>query len=174
MNLPVIDLVFILIIVLLAVIGLAKGFLDEVLGKVIPVASIWIAFLFFGYLVAQVESKVKIHLVAIICSFLIVFIAAFILLKIVQLVLKKLFSGSILKSLDRFLGFVFGLVEGIFVVCIIILILKLQPWFNVSSILHGSIFVKFLAPVISIPVEAITNMDINRAAFIFAKGVLNV
>ena len=45
MNLPVIDLVFILIIVLLAVIGLAKGFLDEVLGKVIPVASIWIAFL---------------------------------------------------------------------------------------------------------------------------------
>lgn len=174
MNLPIIDLIFILIIVALALIGLIKGFLDEVLGKVIPIASIWIAFMTFGYLMPTVEERIKIHIVAVICSFLIVFIATFIVLKIFQLILKKIFSGAILKSLDRFLGLVFGIIEGFAVVCLILLVLTAQPWFDSSSILTGSIFAKYLEPIISIPAKAITDTVNNAAAFVMTEGALNV
>ena len=171
-NLPLIDLIFIVIIAASAFIGFLKGFLDEVLGKVIPIASIFVAFIGFKYVLAPVESHIKIRVVAVICSFLLVFIACFIALKIFQVVLKKIFSGAILKSLDRFLGLVFGLVEG--VVCIILLILTAQPWFNTDSILKGSLFLKYLEPVISIPKGAIKESVNNASAFVAALGALNV
>lgn len=173
-NLPLIDHIFIVIIAASAFIGFLKGFLDEVLGKVIPIASIFVAFIGFKYVLAPVESHIKIRVVAVICSFLLVFIACFIALKIFQVVLKKIFSGAILKSLDRFLGLVFGLVEGVAVVCIILLILTAQPWFNTDSILKGSLFLKYLEPVISIPKGAIKESVNNASAFVAALGALNV
>ena len=87
---------------------------------------------------------------------------------------QKIFSGAILKSLDRFLGLVFGLVEGVAVVCIILLILTAQPWFNTDSILKGSLFLKYLEPVISIPKGAIKESVNNASAFVAALGALNV
>ncbi|MDO4507357.1 MAG: CvpA family protein [Spirochaetales bacterium] len=174
MNLPLIDLIFIVIIAASTLIGFLKGFLDEVLGKVIPIASIFVAFMGFKYVLAPVESHIKIHVAAVICAFLLVFIVCFIVLKIVQVILKKIFSASILKSLDRFLGLVFGLVEGVAVVCIILLILTAQPWFNSDSILKGSLFLKYLEPVISVPKGAIRETVNSASAFIPFKGAFNV
>ncbi|WP_407400911.1 CvpA family protein [Treponema sp.] len=174
MNLPIIDLVFIIIIFALAIMGLINGFLNEVLGKVIPIASIWIAFMTFGHLVGPLELHVKFHVAAVICAFLIVFIVVFIVLKIIQAILKKIFSAAILKSLDRFLGFVFGAVEGVAIVCIVLLVLRTQPWFDTSSLLAGSIFLKYLDPLISIPADAITESVKDASAFIAGNGALNV
>lgn len=174
MSLPVIDLVFFVIIFAFAIIGLINGFINEVLGKVIPVASIWIAFMTFGHLVPPIEKQLKIHVLAVICSFLIVFVAVFIVLKIFQKILKTCFRAEILNSLDRFLGFVFGIAEGLAVVCILLLILKIQPWFDVSSVTKGSLFVKFIDPLISIPASSISEA-VGKVSVMFSiNGAVNV
>ena len=82
MNLPVIDMVFTIVIIALALFGMINGFINEVMGKIIPIVSIWIAFMTFRYVVEPIEKNVNMHFVAVVLAFLIVFIACFIVLKI--------------------------------------------------------------------------------------------
>ena len=56
------------------------------------------------------------------------------------MIIAKVFEWSILKSLDRTLGFIFGIVEGLAVVCLIIFLLTSQPFFNPENILNGSFY----------------------------------
>ncbi|MBQ0039692.1 MAG: CvpA family protein [Treponema sp.] len=175
MSLPIIDLVFCVLVFVLALIGLFNGFINEVMGKVIPFISIWVAFVTFGHLVGPLEKHINIHIVAVICAFLIIFMVVFILLKIVQHILKGLFSNSILKSLDRFLGFVFGIVEALAVICIVLLVLYAQPWFNTDPLLKGSLFARFLGPIVKIPANAITESVKEPTVMVMGLlGVMNV
>ena len=78
-------------------------------------------------------------------SFLLIFVAGFLFIKIIQTLLKNIFSGKILDSLDHCLGFAFGAVEGIFVVAmIIILLLFLAQWINTQRFLEQSFFYNLL------------------------------
>lgn len=174
MSLPVIDFLFIIIIFAFAVFGIIKGFFDEILGKAIPVAAIWISFMTFGFLIEPMEKQLKNHIFAVACSFILIFVLVFLILKILQSVLIKIFSGDIFKSLDKFLGFVFGIIEGIAIVCLIILILKIQPWFDSSLITKGSIFNKFIEPIISVPANIVIDSVKKVSFFIVNNGVLNV
>ncbi len=157
MNLPIIDFIFIGIIVLCAIIALIRGFINEIFGMGVPIASAWLAILLYKFLLPTFSSFIKTYILAVIVSFLVVFIATFLVLKIIQVILKKIFEAKILSSLDRFLGFVFGLIEGFAFVAIILIILTAQPWFDVSSLLNGSIFYKLLSKIIAVPVENVVN-----------------
>lgn len=156
MMFPAIDIVFLLVVLTFAIIGAINGFLNEVFGKAAPVVSIWVAILFYGRLVSPIEKHLKIHLVSVVLSFLLIFIIAFIVMKILQTAIKNIFGGEIFKDLNRFLGFVFGFLEGLAVVGIVLILMKAQPWFNVDTILDGSFFSRILNPVISIPLESLS------------------
>lgn len=156
MMFPAIDIVFLLVVLTFAIIGAINGFLNEVFGKAAPVVSIWVAILFYGQLVSPIEKHLKIHLVSVVLSFLLIFIIAFIVMKILQTTIKNIFGGEIFKDLDRFLGFVFGFLEGLAVVGVVLILMKAQPWFNVDTILDGSFFSRILNPVISIPLESLS------------------
>lgn len=155
MTLPPIDIVFFLIVLVFAVIGAVNGFLNEVFGKAAPVVAIWGAVLFYGRLVEPIERHIRVHLVAVILAFLSIFIAVFIVVKLVQILLRNVFRGEIFKSLDRFLGFAFGIVEGVAVVAVVLIVMRAQPWFNTDSLLEGSFFGNVLEPVISIPLSSL-------------------
>lgn len=153
MSAPVIDLVFLLVVLAFSVFGAINGFLNELFGKAAPALSIWVSVLFYGKLAAPLERNIKIHLAAVALSFLLIFIVSFIVIKLVQALLKNIFSGSVFKSLDRFLGFAIGIVEGLAVVALALIIMKAQPWFETDAILAGSRFEKALDPVVSIPLS---------------------
>lgn len=175
MNLPVIDMVFTIVIIALALFGMINGFINEVMGKIIPIVSIWIAFMTFRYVVEPIEKNVNMHFVAVVLAFLMVFIACFIVLKILQLILKSIFSGYVLKSLDRFLGLVAGAFEGIALVCVVLIVLLAQPWFDTNSLLAGSIYLKLLGPVISIPLNVLNeSLNGTKTAFLNCLGAMNV
>jgi membrane protein required for colicin V production len=56
------------------------------------------------------------------------------------MIVAKVFEWSILKSLDRTLGFIFGIVEGGAVVCLVIFLLTAQPFFSTQALFDGSFY----------------------------------
>ena len=140
MNFGVIDWVFSGIILLFAIGGVIKGFIDNVFGKIAFIAGIILAYLFYKDIANGLLKDIKVEFAAKIISFLLIFVVVFLVIKIIQMIVAKVFEWSILKSLDRTLGFFFGLVEGGAVVCLIIFLLTAQPFFNSMSILDGSFY----------------------------------
>ena len=140
MNFGVIDWVFSGIILLFAIGGVIKGFIDNVFGKIAFIAGIILAYLFYNDIANGLLKDIKVEFAAKIISFLLIFVVVFLVIKIIQMIVAKVFEWSILKSLDRTLGFIFGLVEGGAVVCLIIFLLTAQPFFNSMTVLDGSFY----------------------------------
>lgn len=140
MNFAVIDWVFSGIIIIFAIGGVIKGFIDNVFGKIAFIAGIVLAYFFYDDIAGKLLKDVKVEFAAKIISFLLIFVVTFLVIKIVQMIVAKVFEWSILKSLDRTLGFIFGMVEGGAVVCLVIFLLTAQPFFNAMNILDGSFY----------------------------------
>ena len=157
MNFGVIDWVFSGIIILFAIGGVIKGFIDNVFGKIAFVAGILLAYLFYKDIAVRLLKDIKVEFAAKIISFLLIFVVVFLVIKLIQMIVAKVFEWSILKSLDRTLGFVFGMVEGAAVVCLVIFILTAQPFFNPSNILNGSFYYGIVSSLFHSTKEEIGN-----------------
>jgi membrane protein required for colicin V production len=159
MNLSVIDIVFLLLIILFVIRCYLKGFVSEVLSMAAILLGILASLFFYkngGEFLRGTfwpEMKIIPEVIAFIALFLIVFIA----IKILESILKGIIERVSLGSVDRFLGTIFGLAEGIAVVSLILFVLKIQPLFDPSSILSESIFAKILLPLIT-GTESITDV----------------
>ncbi len=164
MQLPIIDLFFILVIALCALSCLIKGFVDSVFNKASPILALLAGVLFYKFLLPLIEPYIKVKILAAVLSFLLIFVFVFILAKIIQMILGNIFEGRILGSLDRTLGFMFGLVEGFALVALILIIMVTQPWFDVSKALEGSLFFSLLKGLIAIPVNTINDSVKNAVA----------
>lgn len=144
----VIDFIFLVVIILFTVLGVIRGFIDNVFGKLSWILGIIGAFFLYDTVARNILYGIKNQFVANILAFLILFIIIFLIVKMIQIILEKLFQGKILGSLDRALGFLFGIVEGVAVVALIIFLLCNQPFFSVENIFNGSLsyslFNKFL------------------------------
>jgi membrane protein required for colicin V production len=90
------------------------------------------------------EVQVVPELIAFAAIFLIVFIA----IKIIEMTLRSIIEGVRLGGLDRLLGFFFGLVEGIVIVCLLLFLISIQPLFDPKQIIEESFFAKILMPLI--------------------------
>ena len=157
MNAFVIDWIFGIIIVVFAVSGLIKGFVDNVFGKLAFIAGIICGWIFYKSLATTLLKDIKVPYAANILSFLLIFVVVFLIIKLAQMIVSKIFEWSILKSLDRTLGFIFGIVEGGAVVCLIIFLLSVQPFFDVSGILDGSFFYGLVNSIFNSTKEEIGN-----------------
>ena len=140
MNFIVIDWVFSGIILLFAISGVIKGFIDNVFGKIAFIAGILLGYLFYKEIATGLLKDIKVQFAANVIAFLLIFVVTFLVIKIVQMIIAKVFEWSILKSLDRTLGFIFGIVEGLAVVCLVLFLLTAQPFFDASNILGGSFY----------------------------------
>ena len=77
----------------------------------------------------------------------------FICVKLIQISAEKLFSGRILKQLDRTLGFFFGLLEGCAVVALLCFVLQVQPWHDVSPLMQESLIYRELEQLLFEPLQ---------------------
>jgi membrane protein required for colicin V production len=59
-------------------------------------------------------------------------------------------EGVHLGKLDKVLGFIVGAVEGLALVAAVIFIIRIQPLFEPSSVLDGSVFNQSLSPLLEI------------------------
>ena len=155
MNIAPIDVVFIVLILALVGNGTVKGFIALFFGKAAFVVG-FAAGIVFNTPVAQILLQwIPVGILAKIVAFVLLFIATYVFIKLVEKILGWIFKGDILKSLDRSLGFLFGLVEGVLVVVLILFLLNLQPWVDVGGLLQDSIFNKIFIGALSQSAESV-------------------
>lgn len=147
MEFTVIDWIFSGIIILFAISGVIKGFIDNVFGKIAFIAGIILGYLFYKDIAAGLLKDIKVPYAANILAFLLIFVVTFLIIKLIQMIVSKVFEWSILKSLDRTLGLIFGIVEGAAVVCLIIFLLTAQPFFNVDRLFDGSFYYNIVSSI---------------------------
>ena len=90
--------------------------------------------------------------------FSLIFVIVFLIVCIIQQLVAKAFSGEIMKGLDRTLGLFLGIIEGLVIVAFVIVVLSIQPWFNVEQLYEGSLFYKLLANLLKIPTDYIRGL----------------
>lgn len=147
MEFTVIDWIFSGVIILFAISGVIKGFIDNVFGKIAFIAGIILGYLFYKDIAAGLLKDIKVPYAANIIAFLLIFVVTFLIIKLIQMIVSKVFEWSILKSLDRTLGFIFGIVEGGAVVCLIIFLLTAQPFFNIDRLFDGSFYYNIVSSI---------------------------
>ena len=128
MTFAIIDIVFLIIILVMAIKGAVNGFIAEVFGKAAFLVGLLVGVLFYNDLAVVLVQWISVVFLAQVVSFLLLFILTFLLIKVIQHVLGGIFKGDILGSLNRALGFFLGLAEGVLIVAMILLVLHVQPW----------------------------------------------
>ena len=152
MSLVVIDVIFLLLIALLAIRCFLKGIISEIFSMAGFVLGIFASLYFYkngaAFLREQFWPEIKI--IPEILAFIALFLIVFLVVKLLSMLLKGVIDGVKLGGLDKILGLIFGLIEGIVVVSLVLFLFQLiKPVIDVSAILEGSIFAKYLLPLIT-------------------------
>jgi membrane protein required for colicin V production len=149
-NFAVIDIVFSILIVLLLVHGFVKGFIDRIFSWGGLVLAVWLAVLLHPQGADFIRSRVmsEVRFVPEILAFVAIFAIVMIGVKLLERILKNIVDGAHLGGIDKLLGLVFGLVEGITLTMLVIFLLSVQPVFDVGVILNESFIAGILHPLI--------------------------
>ncbi len=132
------DIVILIIVLVSALIGLARGLLKELLSLASWFAAFILA-LYFAPAVADIlQGSLTDESVRLVIGFASVFAATLVAGGIVQWLIRKLVETTGLSGTDRFLGFLFGSARGV-LVCIIGLI-ALRPFAEDSTWWGASAF----------------------------------
>lgn len=148
MTFTIIDWICAIIIIIFALIGLTKGFVNNVMGKVAVILGILLAYMFYDKIGNLCLSSIESIALRNVISFILIFIVVFLIIKLIQMVISKIFEWNILKSLDRTLGFFFGALEGLAIVCLILFLLSIQPFFPMEKLFEGSFFYSLLGKIL--------------------------
>ncbi|MBR6297503.1 MAG: CvpA family protein [Treponema sp.] len=146
MNLPIIDYFFLGILVFCIIMGVVKGFVDSVFDKAAPVLSVIASFLFYKPASALFEGVIAKPIFRSLVAFLAIFVAVFLITKLVQAILSKFFENQVMGGLNRALGFLFGVAEGAAIIFFILFVISWQPFFDLSSVCERSFFYGLLSP----------------------------
>ena len=145
----IVDILFFLIIFVLIIRSSIKGFIAEVFSIGAVIAGILIAittnsfiaekiFLWWGWPLPWNR----------ISAFLILFLLTYLIFKVIESLIHKLFKLLHLGGFDRILGVFLGSIEGILLVFILVSVLTIQPFFDTVGIFKGSLFVNILVPIV--------------------------
>ena len=137
------DIIFIAILGFFTVLGIWKGFFREILGFVGVVLGAFLAILGFGpvskifhRLVPEIPSVIWVFL-----SFLLMFIAVYLLSRLLAGILSKLSKMVLLGWLNRLLGGLVGALKGAIFISLFLLLLGFLPFQNaLQNVRNDSLF----------------------------------
>jgi membrane protein required for colicin V production len=158
-NLPIsiTDIAVGVILLLSGLLALSRGFVHEVLSIGSWVGAAFAALYGFPYVRPYARDLIGSEFIADIVAGAGAFIVALIILTIVTKLIAEQVQGSALNPLDRSLGFVFGLLRGVIVVCLLYTAVewmipasKQPTWLREAKsmplIEQGSVFLKAMIP----------------------------
>ena len=151
MNFAVIDIVFVVLIVIFTLRCALKGFISELMSMASVVLGLLAALYFYkrGGEFIRLKFMPELNIIPEIIAFAALFLIVFITVKIIEAMLKEIIEGVRLGSADRFLGILFGFVEGLIVVSLVLFVCSVQPLFDPAPILEKSFFAGLLMPLIT-------------------------
>jgi membrane protein required for colicin V production len=150
-SIAVIDIVFAALIIILMIRSALRGFVGELLSMASLVLGALAAVFFYKNGAALIRTKIfaEVRFLPEILAFAALFLIVFLVIKVLESILKDIIERINLGGLDRFLGVVFGFFEGLLAVALILLALSVQPLFAPEGLLRGSVFAELLLPLIS-------------------------
>ncbi len=114
-----VDISIVVIIVISALLAFARGFVHEVLAIAGWVGAIFATIYGFPYLKPLARDVISWQIVADISAGAVIFIFSLIVLSLITGAIAKQVRKSALNALDRALGFLFGILRGAVVICLI-------------------------------------------------------
>ena len=150
------DWIFIVVLVLLGIRCMVKGFLAEVLSVAAILLGLLAALFLYkpaGALLVGWGLKATPGILPAVLGFAAVFLLTFLAVKIAKRLLKAGIEAAELGAVDRALGLVLGLAEGALLVSIALVIMSLlEPSLKsiggYSRLLSGSFFARTLLPIL--------------------------
>lgn len=126
-DLPInaIDIGVIAILLLSALFAYMRGFVHEVLSIAGWVGASLITIYAFPYIKPYARDFISVNLVADLAGGTVVFILSLVVLSLITRSISQGIRNSALNILDRSLGFLFGLLRGVLIVCVGFIILEL-------------------------------------------------
>jgi membrane protein required for colicin V production len=149
-NLPLIDLVCIVLLGLLTLRGFLKGFTGEFFSIASLALGILAAVFLFKNGAAFLRNRYfqNMALVPEVLAFAVIFLAVFFAGKILEHIVKDVIDRLNLDKLDRALGLFLGLAEACALISLVLLFLLIQPLFDSQRLLGNSFFARLLEPLI--------------------------
>ncbi|MDR1506419.1 MAG: CvpA family protein [Treponema sp.] len=150
-----IDTIFLVLLCLLTIRAFLKGFTGELIALVSFAFGIMGAVFFFRPGAAFIRTMAFSGVVVVpeLIAFAGIFIVVFIAGKILDRVVKDIIERLHLDGLNRFLGFILGLIEGVALISVILVVLWVQPLFDSAPLLGKSFFARILLPLIGLARE---------------------
>lgn len=142
------DFVFLAVVILFAVRCYFRGFVQELLSMAAIILGVFLAIVFYRPAGEFLAQKLGVKSFPEVLGFLAVFLIVFLLIKILQGVLSSVIASVNLEKVDRGLGFFLGAAEGVLLVSVVLILLKVQPVFDVGALLEGSAVARALLPVL--------------------------
>ncbi len=155
-NLHPLDVFFLVVLLILVIRGLFRGFVEE-FGSVASVfLGILVAVLFSGLVAPLLDRYLGESMWNQVIAFLGLFLLVYIIVKLFEAGLRNLIENSELESLDRALGFFLGLIEGALVVFLLMFIMYIQPFVSMEETIRQSWTGRLLLPLFPYAAEIIT------------------
>ena len=140
------DLIFIAILLLTGIRCLIRGLAAELSSKLAVVAAVVCGFLMYRIVGGWINLVVPLGLLAPVLGFLLAAAVAFLLVKILGHSAQAIIDSTNLNAGDSILGLVFGLLEGLAIVLVILAVIHYQSFFDVTNLLEKSFISRFLMP----------------------------
>jgi membrane protein required for colicin V production len=149
-SIAMLDIILGILILIFVVRCALRGFLAEFLSMTSVIFGIIGAISFYkrgsGFIRTLVFQDVPIlpEILAFTALFCIIFMA----IKVLESLLKDIMERIDLGGVDRFIGVLWGFIEGLVCVILVLFVLNIQPVVEKESILEGSVFAQLFIPVI--------------------------
>ncbi|MFP4113722.1 MAG: CvpA family protein [Spirochaetota bacterium] len=148
-----IDIVFTIVVVILAFRAAIRGFVRELLGTGALLLGIVVAVLFSGTVAQLLDEHMGPSIWSQVIAFLVLFLVVYLIVKVFESALNRLIERIHLDQLDHALGFFLGIMEGLIVVFIILMLVQIQPFFDPEAIVAGSLFARIMLPFLPFVAE---------------------
>jgi len=134
-----VDLFFIGIIIIFAIRGMFRGFIETIFNAIALIGGVFIGWLLYRPLALQFQ-KVGILKASELAAFLTLFIAVYLVAKIGEHFFKKVTENKSIDNLDKAAGFIIGALQGAILVILFIIIVVniLDRFFDISSFFDKS------------------------------------
>lgn len=151
MQIAVIDIVFILVVLILAIRGAIKGFVAEIGSMAALILGFGGAIVFYRPVAALIDRYVGQSMWNPLIAFLVLFLILYLVVKLLERLLQSIVERLALNRLDSVLGFFLGLAEAVLLIGVILFALNWQPFFDPRGLLSDSVFARFLFPLLPSP-----------------------
>jgi membrane protein required for colicin V production len=133
-----------------------RGIIGEVLSAAALVGGLLAGILFYRPIATWLTTLVDLGSFALPAGFVLSFAVVFIAVKIIEKSLRGILESFKLDILDRVFGLLFGAVEGLVIVAVLLLVIKYQPVFDTTALLADSTIAGIILPVIT---EHLPNLE---------------